>query len=283
MAEPEELYRDHPDDDRAGGAFVRLVRLMRTLRGPDGCPWDRAQDARSLRCYVLEEACEVIAAIDAGGPEALRDELGDLLLQIVFLAQVAAERAEFTVADVAEAIHDKLVRRHPHVFGDLEIDEAAWVEEKWEALKTEERGGGSVLDDLAASLPALARAEKLGRRAAQTGFDWPDATGVLDKVHEELEELEQEIGSGPEPGDRGVEDELGDLLFAVANLGRHLGLSPEVALRRANAKFERRFRAVEDRVASGRVDAGDLDDLERAWNEAKERERDASHSGEELG
>ncbi|MGD8328788.1 MAG: nucleoside triphosphate pyrophosphohydrolase [Acidobacteriota bacterium] len=259
----------HP---QAEAAFGRLVDIMETLRGPDGCPWDREQDLRSLRRYVLEEAYEVVQAIDDGDMEALPDELGDLLLQVVFLSQMASEEGLFDVRRVADAISDKLVRRHPHVFGDGEVEDAEEVLQRWESIKREERGGGSVLDDIPASFPALARAEKLGRRAAHLGFDWPDVDGVLAKVREELDEVEQAVSSaGAEARrDEHVEQEIGDLLFAVANLARQLGMSPEAALRRANEKFERRFRAIEPAITAGDVD--DLGAMDELWEAVKRRE-----------
>ncbi len=259
---------EHPD---AEAAFGRLVDIMRRLRGPDGCPWDREQDLRSLRRYVLEEAYEVVQVIDDNDMEALPAELGDLLLQVVFISQMASEEGIFDVRQVADAISDKLVRRHPHVFGDGEAENAEEVLQRWEEIKRDERGGGSVLDDIPMSFPALARAEKLGRRAAHMGFDWPDVEGVVRKVREELEEVEEAMAS--EEGVRRspvVEQEIGDLLFAVANLARHLGLSPEAALRRSSEKFERRFRAIEPRIASG--EAADFAAMDALWEETKRDE-----------
>ena len=259
----------HPE---AEAAFGRLVDIMSRLRGPDGCPWDREQDLRSLRRYVLEEAYEVVQVIDDDDMEALPSELGDLLLQVVFIAQMASEEGIFDVRQVAEAISDKLIRRHPHVFGDGEVENAEAVLQRWESIKRVERGGGSVLDDIPMSFPALARAEKLGRRAAHVGFDWPDAAGVLRKVREELEEVEEAMES--ERGVRRspvVEQEIGDLLFAVSNLARHMGLSPEAALRRSSEKFERRFRAIEPHIASG--EAADSAAMDALWEDAKRGER----------
>lgn len=257
------------DRQRAGAAFARLVDVMSRLRGPDGCPWDREQDMVSLRRYTLEEAYEVVQAIDDGDREALVDELGDLLLQIVFLAQIAAEEGDFTVADVADAIVDKLVRRHPHVFGEIEVAGSAEVLRNWEAIKHQERGAGSLLDDVPHSLPGLARAEKLGKRAAQLQFDWHDAAAVFAKVREELDEL----AAATDPGRQ--EEELGDVLFALAQLGRHLELSAEVAAGRASAKFERRFRALEAEVDAGRVQ-GSPDAMEAAWERIKADEADTA-------
>ena len=263
------------DRSPAEVAFGRLVQIMRRLRDPGGCPWDREQDFGSLRRYVLEEAYEVVQAIDDGDLELLVGELGDLLLQVVFLSQLGAEVDAFDVEAVISAICDKLVRRHPHVFGEQQVETSEEVLHRWEMIKLDERGGGSVLDDLPAVLPALARAEKVGRRAAQLGFDWTSSGRVLEKVREELVELEQAMSEGAEPTDDGglcaaptdVEEELGDLLFAVANLARHLGLSPEVVLLRASEKFERRFRRIEPQISAGTTK--DQAAMERLWEGVK--------------
>lgn len=261
------------DNDHAEAAFGRLVDIMRSLRGPDGCPWDREQDLRSLRRYVLEEAYEVVQAIDDDDMRALPGELGDLLLQVVFLSQMADEGGEFDVTTVIDSINEKLIRRHPHVFAQGDAKTASDVLERWEMIKRDERGGGSVLDDIPETFPALARAEKLGRRTSQIGFDWPDVDGVIDKVREELAEVEEllvdEAGKGT-AGTSEVEAEVGDLLFAIANLARHMGFSPEVALRRANEKFERRFRQIEPQIASG--EAADLEAMDVLWNRVKAEE-----------
>ena len=267
------------DQLEAEAAFGRLVAIMKRLRGPDGCPWDREQDLRSLRRYVLEEAYEVVQAIDDDDMEGLPSEIGDLLLQVVFLSQMADEAGLFDVRQVAESISEKLVRRHPHVFGDGTAATADEVLQRWESIKRDERGGGSVLDDIPDSFPALARAEKLGRRAANLGFDWPNTAGVLEKVREELEEVEAEVARALEDGvERSpqVEEEIGDLLFAVSNLARQMGLSPELALRRASEKFERRFRAIEPRIVSG--EALGLEAMDALWDEVK-RSEDASSTG----
>ena len=254
-------------------AFGRLLEIMETLRGPEGCPWDREQDLRSLRRYVLEEAYEVVQAIDDDDMEGLPAELGDLLLQVVFLSQMASEEGLFDVRQVADAISDKLIRRHPHVFGEGKLDSADEVLQRWESIKRDERGGGSVLDDIPASFPALARAEKLGRRAAHVGFDWPDVAGVLRKVHEELAEVEDAIAGDDSSAPRAsaeVEQEIGDLLFSVSNLARHLGLSPEAALRHSSEKFERRFRAIEPQISSG--EATDMAAMDELWEAVKRGE-----------
>ena len=265
------------DVAEAATQIRRLLVIMAALRNPDGgCPWDLEQDFASIAPYTIEEAYEVADAIGRNDMADLRDELGDLLFQAVFHAQMAAEAGEFGFADVARSIADKMERRHPHVFGaervaSVEAQSAAWEDFKARERveKSEESGqAASVLDDVPAALPALLRAHKLGRRMARVGFDWPDALSITGKVTEELGELRDEIERGDEAG---AAEELGDLLFTVAQIGRRLGIDPEEALRRANRKVERRFRAVEDRV---RLDGGDIaalsmDELERHWNAAK--------------
>ena len=214
----------------------RLVEIMARLRDPvDGCEWDRAQTWSTIAPYTIEEAYEVADAIARNDPEDLKDELGDLLLQVVFHSRIAEEASAFALGDVIAAISDKMERRHPHIFGD------AAVSPGWETIKAGERSAkpdGSALAGVAAGLPALSRADKLQKRAARVGFDWPDAEGPLAKVIEEIDEVRQ-------AGADTVEEEIGDLLFAVTNWARHLGIDPEAALRAGNAKFERRFRAIE--------------------------------------
>ncbi|MCH7794112.1 MAG: nucleoside triphosphate pyrophosphohydrolase [Proteobacteria bacterium] len=261
----------------------RLIDIMARLRDPvAGCPWDREQDFRSIAPYTIEEAYEVADAIDREDLEALREELGDLLLQVVYHARMAEEDGDFDFAAVAAAISDKMVRRHPHVFGAEDVDSAAAQTRAWEDHKAAERqakaakrgGQPSVLDGVALGLPALTRAVKLQRRAARVGFDWPELLPVVDKIEEELAELKQEIHDGSPP--ERVADELGDLLFALANLARHLDADPEAALRHANAKFMRRFQAIEARYAdAGRaLTEASLDELEDAWRAVKQAERE---------
>src|SRR5438552_177454 len=227
-------------------AFTRLVDLMARLRAPGGCPWDREQTPASLRPYLLEEVYEVLEAIDADDPAHLRDELGDLLLQIVFQSEIAAEAGRFTVADVARAIADKLVRRHPHVFGDVQVRDAGEVVRNWRRIKAEERRTAGEDGDLFAgvpeALPALLRAEQLGEKAGHVGLDWSDARGVLEKLREETAELAAAIAAGDPAA---IEHELGDLLLAAASLGRHLAVSAEMALRAANDRFVARVRRLE--------------------------------------
>ena len=244
----------------------RLREIMRRLRDPaTGCPWDIEQDFDSIAPYTIEEAHEVADAIERRSWDELPGELGDLLLQVVYHARMAEERGFFTLDDVEAAISAKMIARHPHVFGDDSREKsAAQQSADWETAKAAERSGSGTkgaLDGVALGLPALMRAAKLGKRAARTGFDWPDADGVLDKVAEEAREL----SAAPEAN---REEELGDLLFTVAQLARHLGLDPETALRRANAKFERRFRRME---AEGPLPEG-MEALEAAWGRAKAAE-----------
>jgi MazG family protein len=224
-----------------GQRLLDLVRVMARLRGPGGCPWDREQDHRSLARHLLEESHEVLEAIDDGDPERLRDELGDLLLQVVFHAQMAAEAGTFDVDDVAEGIVAKLVRRHPHVFGDVEVGSADEVLVNWERIKADEKGSGRgagpppVDDDIPATLPALARASKVQRRAAGWGFEWRTREGALEALREEVDELER----ASEPGE--AEEEVGDVLFATVAVARRLGVDPESALRRTTRGFAQRY------------------------------------------
>jgi MazG family protein len=253
----------------------RLLDIMARLRDPErGCPWDREQDFATIAPYTIEEAYEVADAIARGDKPALKDELGDLLFQVVFHARMAEEEGLFAFDDVAAAICDKMVRRHPHVFGDAEIASVAAQNEAWEAHKAAERrasgGTDSALDGVALAYPALLRAAKIGRRAARIGFDWPNARAVFDKLAEETDELRAELDHGAEH--EKVEDEMGDLLFAAAQLARKLDVEPESALRRATAKFERRFRQLE-KFAAERGTGRDLDALEGLWQEVKRAER----------
>jgi len=263
---------------RAQGAIERLLSIMEKLRGPDGCPWDREQTLRTLRPYVLEETYEVLEAIDAGDPLEHCEELGDLLLQIVFQAQLAKEEGQFEFADVAEAISNKLVSRHPHVFGTANVKDAEGVLRQWAVLKREEKKakgrGESVLEGVPREMPALARADRLTEKASRIGFDWPDPSGAREKISEELAELDRAIASGDRDE---MEHELGDLLFAAANLSRKLGLPPEEALRGAVARFVARFGHVERELARRGVPHGEatLAEMDALWEEAKSLERQA--------
>jgi nucleoside triphosphate diphosphatase len=263
---------------RAQAAIERLLSIMERLRGPQGCPWDREQTLKTLRPYVLEETYEVLEAIDAGDPRAHCEELGDLLLQIVFQAQLTKDEGRFDFADVAEAISNKLVSRHPHVFGNADAKDAEAVLRQWAALKREEkkaRGGGeSVLEGVPREMPALARADRLTEKASRIGFDWPDAGGAREKLAEEVAELDEAICQGDREA---MEHELGDALFALANLSRKLGVPPEEALRGAVARFVSRFSFVERELARRGVPHGEatLAEMDALWNEAKALERQA--------
>jgi MazG family protein len=266
---------------RVTPALDRLLAIMAQLRdGERGCPWDREQDFASIAPYTIEEAYEVADAIARNDRAALKDELGDLLFQVVFHARMAEEAGLFDFAGVAAAIADKMVRRHPHVFGDSEIATAAAQSAAWEAHKAEERAARaaaagapeSVLDGVALAFPALLRAAKIQRRAARLGFDWSEVPPVIAKLREEIAELEAALGSDADTA--AIEDEMGDLLFAAANLARRLELDPEAALRRATAKFESRFRRIEA-LAGERGLAPDLETLDALWQEVKRAERAA--------
>jgi len=270
----EKLPRPVPDLPLQDGATLsRLVGVMRRLLAEDGCPWDREQTFSSLRKYTLEEACEVIDAIDSGDRGQIREELGDLLLQIVFQAELARRERAFAIDDVVAAIVDKLVHRHPHVFGDLSAKDAEEVLQNWEKLKAEEKKGRGILGGVPRSLPALTRAQRIGEKVSRVGFDWPDARGSREKVTEELGELDRAIASGNLDH---VEEELGDTLFALVNLARHVNVDAEGALRRTIDKFTKRFQHVEKRVNEkhgGWGGAGEkslpLETLDTYWEEAK--------------
>jgi MazG family protein len=263
-----------PPSRSAGDAFQQLVDIMARLRGPGGCPWDHEQTFDSLRQFVLEEAYEVIDAIDRRHLEDLRDEIGDLIFEGVFLARIAEDDGRFTVTDSLRAICEKLIRRHPHVFAETAgVDTPGKVLQQWEQIKSRERAHAgqtrSVLKGLPKALPALLHAYEIGTRVAAVGFDWPQTTSVLDKIDEEAAELRRAVAD--EGSDR-AEEELGDLLFSIANLARKLNIEPEAALRKANAKFSRRFEAVERRLADrGRtVHEASLEEMEAAWTEGKQ-------------
>jgi tetrapyrrole methylase family protein/MazG family protein/ATP diphosphatase len=278
VPQPFDVPEADPLPEQTGASFSALVSLMQRLLAPDGCPWDREQTPVSLTRYVLEEACELIDAIESGSPESIRDELGDLALQIAFLGELYRARGDFGPDDVMSAICQKLVRRHPHVFGDADARDSREVEIHWERIKREEKRNRPLLDGIARNLPALLRAEQTSNAVARVGFDWPDAAGSRLKVDEELSELAAAIEQGR--GDA-TEDEFGDVLFALVNWGRHLGISPERALRRACDKFRERFDQVEGSVKQahgdwprderGRPSAGlPLETLDGYWNRAKQ-------------
>jgi nucleoside triphosphate diphosphatase len=277
-----------------GPAFAEAVAIMNRLRSPGGCPWDREQTFDSIRKYTLEETYEVFDAIERSDWPALKDELGDLLLQVLFYAQMASEAGSFTIEDVIAGLNRKLIRRHPHVFGeaaaaeagnsatglDMENIDARQVLHNWEEIKKLEKAARPVsdgpasegrLDAIPRSMPALSEAAKLGSKASKSGFDWPDVSGLMDKLREETAELEAELAHAADRH-QALTEELGDLLFATVNLARHLKIDSELALRDSNAKFRRRFRSME--LASPRpLEDLSADQLEFLWNQAKQIER----------
>ncbi len=254
-------------------SFEDLVRIMEKLRSPEGCPWDRKQTHESLLPYLLEETYEVVDAVKKGNDEELKEELGDLLLQVVFHSQIAKERGAFDIDDVVDSIAKKLIHRHPHVFeGREDIKTAEDVNREWEKLKEKEgKKKESLLDGIPESMPALERAYKLQKRAAKVGFEWENFDGIKEKLIEELSEIEAELKRGDR---KKLEEEVGDLLFMAVNLARFLGIHPEIALRRANEKFERRFRHIEERAKEMGKNPEEmtLDEMEALWQEAKEKE-----------
>lgn len=260
------------------GPVAALLAIMARLRDPAaGCPWDIEQTFATIAPYTIEEAYEVADAIRRGALDELKGELGDLLFQVVFHARMAQETGAFAFADVVRTLNDKMIRRHPHVFGALQVADAAAQTENWETIKAAERAAriaddASVLADVPLALPALMRAEKLAKRAARVGFDWPDLDSVFDKLAEEVAETREAVAEGSSDH---VAEEIGDMLFVLANLARKAGVDPEEALRGANAKFERRFRHVERRLASeGRAPAqAGLEAMEALWLEAKALEK----------
>ncbi len=266
------------DKTDTGCDVASLLNLMRRLRDPKtGCPWDREQDFATIAPYTIEEAYEVSAAIEAGNYTALKDELGDLLLQVVFHAQMANEKGLFDFGDVVRGLSEKMIRRHPHVFAGSTAATAGDVTEVWDEIKRRERAAkpkkaSGHLADVPAALPALSRAVKLQDRAAEVGFDWPSALTVTDKIAEESRELADAAASGSKAK---MAEEFGDLLFVLANLARHLKLDPETALRAANAKFVRRFGAIEDalRAQSRTLEDASLDEMEALWQAAKRAEK----------
>jgi len=265
-------------------ALGLAAAIMARLRAPGGCPWDREQTFDSIMPYTLEETYEVFDAIERRSWPELKDELGDLLLQVLFYAEMAEEAGYFSLQDVAHNLSQKLIRRHPHVFGDVAAADANAVLRNWEQIKLEEKSSRqapgkpqSMMDDIPRSMPAMLEARKLGSRAAKVGFDWPSVDGLFDKLAEESRELRHEIESGASGHNAKVEEELGDLLFTAVNLARHLQIDPELALRKTNAKFRRRFAAMEQE-AGGRSHMQTMppDKLEQLWNRTKSAETPAS-------
>jgi ATP diphosphatase len=279
------LPPDLPTMTETGARVAEAAALMAHLRGPDGCPWDREQTFDSIKLNTLEETYEVFDAIERRAWPDLKDELGDMLLQVLFYAQMAAEAGHFTMADVAAGLSAKLVRRHPHIFADAKADDPAAVQKTWDAVKAEEKKAAGttakgMLGDISRAMPAMTEARKLGSKAAKVGFDWPDASGLLDKLREETAELQVEIDGVLKPTSQkrdvghpdlsAVEDELGDLLFTAVNLARHMKLDPETALRRANAKFRGRFDAMETAAGGHAVLATKTaEELDALWRAVK--------------
>ena len=270
-----------------GAALAKAAAIMARLRGPGGCPWDREQTFDTIKRHTLEETYEVFDAIERRAWPELRDELGDLLLQVLFYAQMASDEGYFTLEDVADGLSEKLIRRHPHIFGDVVAADADAVVRTWEQVKREEkraagnsREAASSLDSVPRAMPALLEATKLGSKAAKAGFDWPDARGLFDKLVEESEELKAEVAGGDR--DR-MEMEMGDLLFTAVNLARHLGVNPEFALRRTNAKFRGRYEAMERTAGSSeRFEALSLEEKEELWLQSKAAEI-VSEAGTQVG
>ncbi|MGL5001268.1 MAG: nucleoside triphosphate pyrophosphohydrolase [Cetobacterium sp.] len=246
--------------------FNELVQIIKKLRSPGGCPWDREQTLGTLKPYLLEETYEVLEAMDIGGNE-LKGELGDLLLQIIFQSNISEEKGEFSIEDVIENISKKMIRRHPHVFDEAEeLKSSEEVLVKWEEIKKGEKeheNRKSILDGIPKGMPALLRAEKIQKKVAKVGFDWPDIVGVIDKVSEEIEELKVEIISMEKEKS---EEELGDLFFALVNLSRHMGVNPEICMNKASDKFEKRFRKVEMKCD---LEKASLEDMNKVWEEIK--------------
>ena len=275
---------DRTQDKEAGEAFEELVRIVDRLRSPGGCPWDREQTHESLKPMMIEEAYEAVEAIDLGDDEELAGELGDLLLQVVFHSRIAIEESRFAITDVIRRVTEKMVRRHPHVFGDDKAETADDVLRSWEAIKSAERAAkgkasdqeGSMLDSVSKSLPAVMEAYQMTTKVSRVGFDWPDVASVLEKLEEEAEELKSAVRA-PAPSHAAVSEEVGDLLFAVVNVARLLGLDPESALKASNRKFRRRFRHIEDRLREqGRKPAdSNLEEMDAFWDEAKQLEKSA--------
>jgi MazG family protein len=254
--------------EKAGRYFADLVRILDRLRGDDGCPWDRRQDVKSIINYFLEEAYEVVDAVFHGGPSDVAEELGDMLMEIVFLARLHSEKSAFHMAEVVEGINRKMIRRHPHVFGDREVSGADEVMAAWSRQKNSEKRRESLFDGVSPSDPALLVAFQIGLRASQNGFDWPDRSGVVEKIGEEAGEL---AAAFEESDPRRMMEEMGDLLFAMANLSRRLGVNPEIALHFANRKFIRRFQFIEGalREAGRSVEDASLEEMDALWERSK--------------
>jgi MazG family protein len=284
MATTEPAPSQPPAEQRAqlGEAFLQLAAVVERLRSEQGCPWDRQQTPSSLIPYMLEETYEVIESIEAGDCQALKEELGDVLLHIVFQSRIAEERQQFTLAESIQTVVEKLIRRHPHVFGDAHVQDTTEVRQRWETAKQREKGRESLLDGVPRTLPALTRARRVQEKAAAVGFDWPDIAAVWAKVNEELDELRTaHAGTDPEA----IAEEFGDVLFSLVNLGRFLHLSAEEALRQAIAKFEQRFRGIEQELArrGRRLDEASLAEMDAIWDSFRRRERGEDGGAERSG
>ena len=249
-------------------SFTKLLNIVSQLRGPDGCPWDKEQTHKSLLPYFLEEAYEVIEGVEAGDMNSLKEELGDVLLHVVFQADIAQKNSEFTIEDSLNHVNEKLVRRHPHVFGDKKADAAFHAKQNWESAKHKEKKRKSRLDGVPETLPALTRAQRLQEKASYTGFDWEKIGQVWDKIHEEIQELKEAQTDGIK---KHIEEEIGDVIFSIVNLARFLNISAEFALRKTNKKFTTRFKAVEDELKNrGKtVEDSNLEEMDTIWNEVK--------------
>lgn len=255
---------------KKGEKFDRLVEIMETLRSDEGCPWDKAQDKNSIAHYFLEEVYEAVEALEREDASSVAEELGDVLMEIVFLARIFEEKGEFDIGDVLEGINQKMVRRHPHVFGSQRIEDAEEVSEEWERLKTQEKERGSVMDGISRSFPALFAAFKIGVLVSSYGFDWKQASEVLNKAKEEINEMERALSTGNRSR---IFQEIGDVLFSLVQLSRHLKINPEMALRQSNQKFIRRFQYIEKKLKEeGKSLAeSDLEEMDRIWEESKDK------------
>lgn len=254
--------------ENAGKKFSRLVQILGTLRGEKGCPWDKEQDERSIANYFLEEAYEAVDAIDKGDADSLAEELGDVLMEVVFLARIFTEKKQFSISDVVDGINRKMVQRHPHVFADKDYETSERVSDEWCRQKKEEKERKSVLDGMASCLPSLLEAYQIGLRVSQFGFDWEKPLDVLQKVKEEISELEKALKADKRDE---IFAEIGDVFFALSNVSRHLGVNPEISLRQANRKFIRRFKFIEEQLErDGRdLKEASLKEMDEIWEEAK--------------
>ncbi len=264
--------RQMEDAENAGKKFARLVHILDTLRGEGGCPWDKEQDERSIANYFLEEAFEAVDAIDKGDADSLEEELGDVLMEVVFLARIFTEKKQFSISDVVEGINRKMVQRHPHVFADKNYGTSQKVVDEWCRQKKKEKERESVLDGLASCLPSLLEAFQVGLRVSQFGFDWEQPLNALQKVKEEISELEKALKTDKRDE---ISAEIGDIFFALSNVSRLLGLNPEISLRQANKKFIRRFKFIEEQLEKEGKDLrqASLKEMDEIWEEAKAKIR----------